>query len=204
MVRKRILLVNCYKRAGSNKIAAYRQALERAAQGLALAPDFLVVNDRQLPAAGKAFDLAVISGSYKMVGDEEYTPELADFMRRNRQPLLGICYGHQILARALGAEVVKDKIYHDGDEEVFLRAGSGLFAGFPQRFPMRQSHYENVLKNEKLYAQFQVLAENENGQVEAIGHRVLPLFGVQFHPERSPQWGDKIFFNFMHVAIRQI
>jgi len=196
-----ILLVNCYERAQANKMEAYVEAVRQAALGLALAPEFTRVTERELTrTSGADGGCVIVSGSSKMVGDGECAPELGDFLRRNRRPLLGICYGHQALAWAFGAEVIRDDTEHDNREEIFRRGASRLFADFPESFPMRESHREIVSRNERLLGRFTVLAETGAGAVEAIGHRRSPLFGVQFHPERSGAWGVKLFANFLKIA----
>jgi GMP synthase-like glutamine amidotransferase len=198
-----ILLVNCYERAKANKMDAYVQAVRQAAKGLALAPEFTHVTASGLTRAsgvGAAGGCVIVSGSQQMAGDGEFAPELAGFLRRNRRPLLGICYGHQVLARAFAAGVIRDRAGHDGRERIFLRGTSSLFADFPESFPMRESHREIVSRDERLSGRFVVLAETGAGAVEAIGHRRFPLFGVQFHPERSGSWGVKLIANFLKIA----
>ena len=75
----------------------------------------------------------------------------------------------------------------------------GLFAGFPPVFPMLQSHEEIVLRDAGLEDGFRVLAESGAGLVEAIVHRRRPLYGVQFHPERSGELGVKLLANFLRM-----
>jgi GMP synthase-like glutamine amidotransferase len=198
-----ILLVNCYKRAKTDKMDAYVEVVRQAARGLALASEFTQVTDSGLTRAtgvGAAGGCVIVSGSQQMVGAGEFAPELADFLKRNRRPLLGICYGHQVLAKAFGAGVIRDRAGHDGRERIFLRGTSSLFDGFPESFPVSESHREIVLKNEKLLGCFSVLAETGAGAVEAIGHLRFPLFGVQFHPERSGSRGVKLIANFLKIA----
>jgi GMP synthase-like glutamine amidotransferase len=198
-----ILLVNCYQRAVAGKMDSYVEAVRQAAQGLALAPEFTQVADGDLPrtsGAGSDCGCVIVSGSHKMVGTGEITPELIDFLRRNRRPLLGICYGHQVLARAFGAGVIRDRAEHRGRERIFRRGASKLFAGFPAAFPMSESHREIVSRDDRLSSRFVVLAETGEGAVEAIRHRRFPLFGVQFHPERSGDAGVRLIANFLKIA----
>ena len=75
----------------------------------------------------------IVSGSQKMVGATRSSPGCSN-SSSCRRPLLGICYGHQALARAFGCLVKKDGQKHLGDEEIFIKKADGLFAGFPPVF----------------------------------------------------------------------
>ena len=118
----------------------------------------------------------------------------------NRKPLLGVCYGHQALAAAFGAWVRRDLASHLGEETVRIAAGGGIFSGFPASFPMHESHEEIVVRDPALKRNFALLAESGSGLVEAIAHRERPLFGVQFHPERSGELGVRLLANFLRIA----
>ncbi len=141
----------------------------------------------------------VVSGSQKMVAAGEVEVGLLEFLRNNRRPLLGVCYGHQALASAFGCQVKKDAKKHLGEEEIFLKKTGRLFSGFPEKFKMRESHEEIVVRDEVLEAHFLVPARNAAGRVEAIVHREHPLCGVQFHPEKSGEWGIKLLANFLKM-----
>lgn len=193
-----ILLVNCYSKDKEPRIQPYHEFLRQAAAGLGR--EIAVREEDDHALSGLPFDLCVVSGSQKMVGDGEFEPSLADLMRTCGRPLLGICYGHQLLARAFGGTVRRDTRKHKGDEEVRLLASGGLFEGFPPSFPMRESHEEIVVRDERLRTAFEETAESPGGGLEGIRHRERPLFGVQFHPEASGEPGSRLFANFLGMA----
>jgi len=199
MIKKKLLLVNCYREERDVKIEGYVTWLNAAAAsgGVGLNME-LSTDDGPLDAAGD-FAAVVVTGSQKMAGDNEIGAGLLEFLKGNRRPLLGICFGHQALAAAFGALVRRDGRKHLGEEEVLVKKASGLFAGFPPAFKMRQSHEEIVVRDAALEKNFLVTAQNASGRVEAIAHRDLPLYGVQFHPEKSGELGAKLLGNFLKM-----
>jgi GMP synthase-like glutamine amidotransferase len=194
-----ILLVNCYREKAGEKIRGYHDWLKAAARLADVELEIGETGDKGPFPEGREFAAVVVSGSQKMVGDGEVEPGLARWLRHCRRSLLGVCYGHQALAHTFGCPVKRDKVKHLGDEEVRVAAAAGLFAGFPGAFPMRESHEEIVVRGPELEQGFFILAESGPGLVEAIQHREYPLFGVQFHPEKSGELGVKLLVNFLKM-----
>ena len=99
-----------------------------------------------------------------------------------RLPLLGICLGHQTIAAALGGRVVRAKEPVHGRTSLVHHNGRGLFAGLPN--PLVGCRYHSLAVDEAaLPDSLEVTARTDDGTVMAIGHRTLPVFGLQFHPE---------------------
>lgn len=194
----KLLLINCYREPAGGKIAGYRDWLYAGAAAAGIGIELVESDDGRPGSAGSAA-AAIVSGSQKMVGDNEAGAALLEFLAGWRRPLLGICFGHQALARAFGATVRRDGTKHLGAEEVRAGEGVGLFAGFPPAFPMHESHEEIVVRDSALDHRFRVTAESGAGLVEAIVHRRRPLYGVQFHPERSGERGVKLLANFLKM-----
>ncbi len=198
-MKKSVLLINCYREKADEKIAGYHGWLKAGAAAAGLELNVHDENDREaFPDAGE-FSALVVSGSQKMVGNNEAEPGLLEFLKSSRRPLLSICYGHQVLARAFGCLVKKDGQKHLGDEEIILKKANALFVGFPPVCRMRESHEEIVVRDRALEENFHVLAHNASGRVEAIVHREYPLYGVQFHPEKSGQPGIQLLVNFLEL-----
>jgi anthranilate/para-aminobenzoate synthase component II len=198
-MKRNILLVNCYREQAGEKIKGYLDWLAAAASAAGMELGIAAAADRDGMEPGREADAVVVSGSQKMVGDGEAEPGLLGFLAGCRRPLLGVCYGHQALAAAFGCRVQRDARPHLGDEEVLVKRAAGLFSGFPPAFTMRESHEEIVARDAALEKNFRVLASGGGGLVEAIAHREYPLFGVQFHPEKSGELGVRLLVNFLNM-----
>jgi len=132
-----------------------------------------------LPADG-AFDAGVVTGSRASVyWDEPWIADLLDWTADafdRGLPLLGVCFGHQVLAEALGGEVAAMDDYEIGYRAI-EHDGGRLFAGVPGEFVAFTTHSDEVVA---LPPGAEVLAENDRS---VHGFRADHAFGVQFHPE---------------------
>ena len=198
-MKKNVLLVNCYREQAGEKIKGYHGWLAAAASAAGMELVVAEALERDGSGLSREIDGVIVSGSQKMVGDGEAEAGLLAFLANNRRPLLGICYGHQALARAFGCRVIRDAVKHLGDEDIFLNKTDPLFSAFPPVFKMSESHEEIVVRNYDLEKEFMVLAESRHGLVEAIRHRERPLLGVQFHPEKSGDLGVRLLANFLRM-----
>lgn len=142
------------------------------------------LNDEHLDAV----DAVLIGGAgkYSAVDDYEWTASLLAFVREvvNQElPLFGSCWGHQIIARALGGRVVYDPAYSElGCDWVDLtRAGTEdpLFSRFPSRFRANMGHHDRVVE---LPPGATELAHNDQ-PYQAFRLTDLPVYGTQFHSE---------------------
>ena len=95
-------------------------------------------------------------------------------------PILGICYGLQLMAQMLGGRVVRADRREYGSALFRQAACSQLFAGLEETFTVWMSHGDTV---EKLPDGFQIEGSTENCPIAAIADPARTLYGVQFHPE---------------------
>lgn len=117
-------------------------------------------------------------------------------------PMLGVCLGHQCLAYAFGAMIVPAKRIMHGKVSQISHNGRGIFQGIPSPFEACRYHSLAVLE-ESLPPQFLVTARDEEGEVMAIAHRALPLFGLQFHPEAIlTRYGREMIESFLEIVRR--
>ncbi len=122
----------------------------------------------------------ILSGGPNSVYDED-VPTLPTYILDAGVPVLGICYGMQLLIRALGGEVVPGTAREYGPAKVHVTdPASPFFAGMPETLDVWMSHGDRV---EALPEGFDVLAKSENGIVAAVGNPERDIYGTQFHPE---------------------
>ena len=142
-----------------------------------------------LPDFAKAFAGVIVTGSGAMVTDRlpwsEHTAAWLGEAARAGMPLLGICYGHQLIAHALGGEVGDNPAGREmGTVEVEIAAGAEgdpLFAGLPERFPAQATHLQSVLR---MPDGATLLARSAGDACHAFRWGDA-AWGVQFHPEFS-------------------
>jgi anthranilate synthase/aminodeoxychorismate synthase-like glutamine amidotransferase len=112
-------------------------------------------------------------------------------------PLLGVCLGHQCIAEAFGIQTVRAALPVHGKTSRILHHGRGLFAGIPPGFQAARYHSLIVPRAPE---PFELLAWTEQGEIMAIGHRQLPIWGVQFHPESFlTEHGARLLGNFLQL-----
>ena len=122
-------------------------------------------------------------------------PQIDPAVLRMNVPVLGICYGMQLLARVLGGDVRKGSGGEYGPAKVRLLKPDELFAGLEGELDVWMSHGDRV---ESLPSGFQVLGTTETCKAAAMGDPVRRIYGVQFHPEvaHTPS-GGAILRNFL-------
>jgi para-aminobenzoate synthetase component II len=116
-----------------------------------------------------------------------------------RLPMLGICLGHQVIGEAFGGKVVRGKHPMHGDYSTVRHTGAGIFQGLPEQFTVGRYHSLVVADVED--TPMQVTARSEDGEIMALQHRSLPIYGVQFHPESIlTEHGYDMLGNFLKVV----
>ncbi len=139
----------------------------------------------------------IISGAPVLVTEADMAPYLEKiaFIRDVTIPVLGICFGQQIIALLYGAFASKMKECRDWNQIAVL-VKSDLFARLPEEIEMMQDHCETV----SVPADFELIATSDDCVNEAMQHRTKPIFGVQFHPEVSANSGAVLLENFIKIC----
>jgi GMP synthase (glutamine-hydrolysing) len=138
------------------------------------------VNNGNLPPTTE-FDALVVTGSRASVyWDDDWIDPLIEYVGKaaaDGVPILGVCYGHQVVAEALGGRVSGMDAFELGYNEVEQVDDDPLFAGISDEFTVFTSHGDAVVE---LPPGAELIARNEYG---VHGFRRDHCWGVQFHPE---------------------
>lgn len=141
----------------------------------------------------------IFSGGPSSVYDET-SPKIDKRILNLKIPILGICYGQQLLTYLLAGKVVPGKIKEYGPAFVETSAGKSvlLFENIPNKFRVWMSHGDSVLKLPK---GFNYIASTGDVKSAAIANFQKDIYGVQFHPEvQHTQYGQEILKNFANIC----
>ena len=111
-------------------------------------------------------------------------------------PVLGLCYGAQLMSHVLGGKVEKAEHREYGKTETFFDTSSKLFAGIPEKSIVWMSHFDYI---SKLGDGFKSIAHTASTANAAIENVEAGLYGIQFHPEvLHTEYGKEMLSNFVH------
>ena len=116
-------------------------------------------------------------------------------------PLLGVCLGHQAIGEAFGGRTIRARRVMHGKTAPVHHTGEGIFRGIPS--PVTVTRYHSLVTDaEALPHELEPVAwsraPGEEGEVQALRHRQLPVWGLQFHPESFfSEGGRDLLRNFL-------
>jgi len=173
----------------------------------ALQPDIRVCRNDALTLAdieALAPSRIIISPGPGRPEDSGICPQLIGHLANtgpSAPPLLGICLGHQAICQAFGATVTyASRLMHGKPSAMRLAEGAALFQGLPP--VIAGARYHSLAADPATMPEcLRVTAATEAGEVMAVEHRELPVFGLQFHPESilTPLGAD-ILANFLMIG----
>jgi GMP synthase (glutamine-hydrolysing) len=144
-------------------------------------------------------DGLILSGGAPRVGIRDQLGNCAEYLEKTTVPILGICAGHQYMARYFNGDAAPSKTPEFGRVILnLLDTIDPLFSKVPSASIVWESHHDEVTK---LPPKFTRLAESKNCPIQAMRHTNKPLYGVQFHPEvEHTEFGEQIFKNFIKIC----
>ena len=146
-----------------------------------------------------AYQGIIISGGPASVFSND-SPRPRPSLFELRRPILGICYGHQLMAHHLEGEVERGIDHEFGRADLRVRHDFPLFADLPLRQRVWMSHGDHVTK---IPPGFEMLGDTRQCKVAAMGDLRRKYFGLQFHPEvMHTVYGPEILRNFLTRVCR--
>jgi len=179
-----ICIVDC----GSNKVSKLVQMVGECG----FRTRTISMNEAKADAF-KDDDGIIISGAPILLTEEKTASYLKrfDFLKTIDTPVLGICFGHQIIGLLYGAEITRCPDDRDWQNITFVN-DSFLRKGLSDVCGMKEDHCEQI----SLPEEFELVAKSKIAEVEAMSHKTRSLYGVQFHPEVSARAGKALLKNF--------
>lgn len=141
------------------------------------------------------YDLSILTGGPAMPDDsclKEFSEEVKLIMN-SEKPVVGICFGFQLIAKAYNSELVEKEQRIVGEFPIRILLKDNIFDGIKEQAIFHETHLWVVNKvGDKLFA----LANSYTG-FEAVRHKTKPIYGFQFHPEVNigNGLGDRLFEN---------
>lgn len=147
-------------------------------------------------------DGLILSGGAPRIGLENKLGNCDEYLKKADIPILGICAGHQFMARYFGGDAKPSKIPEFGKIKLTLiDEDNPLFINVPKESIVWESHNDEITR---LPEMMKNLAKSENCKYQAIMHKNKLFFGLQFHPEvNNTEYGEQIFKNFKTICEKE-
>jgi len=174
--------------------AQYAQLIARRVRELGCFAEIVLPRNLTLAKASEARGI-ILSGS-PWSAYQPGAPTLDAAVLTSGVPVLGICYGMQLLTHLLGGRVAKAERREYGHARVRVQAGGErLFSGLGPDMDVWMSHGDRV---DLPASGFEAIAVTDDAPYAAVRHKELPVYGVQFHPEvtHTPR-GTEMLKNFL-------
>ncbi len=140
----------------------------------------------------------VITGASILLAEDDGTHvKNFEFLKNIKIPVLGICFGHQVMGMVYGVEIESGEMI-DKMETINIKKSDGLLEGVTGKSFFQKAHSEFItVPNE-----FDLLAMSDSCSNEVMKYKTKDIYGVQFHPEVSGEAGKIIFDNFLKMTKR--
>ncbi len=178
----------------------YTQLIVRKIRELGFRSEILPFNTPIEEIKDKKPGAIILSGGPRSV-TEKNAPTISPLIWSFDIPILGICYGMQLISQQFGGKVVSSPTKEYGSSQLFLNSNlpaDDLFRGVPSQDTVWMSHGDYILS---LPPSFTTYASTESCPIAAMGNSEKRVYGVQFHPEVTHTHSGKIIlYNFLSVV----
>lgn len=157
--------------------------------------DVTIINYKEIPENLTDYELVILSGSsdFNVNRDSDTFVKEIELIKSGI-PVIGICFGFELIVKAFGQEVTKMNVKVKGAVVINKLSEDTIFRDI-ENLEVFEAHRYGV---EKIESSLIPLAESEYG-IEIIKHQSLPIYGLQFHPEELTDklTGDELFTNIL-------
>lgn len=177
----------------------YCHLIARRLRDLGVLAEVLPAETSAGELAGPAIKGIILSGGARSVYAKD-APQFDEKILALKKPILGICYGHQLIAHVIGGKVVAGKAGEYGVTRLIIRESVSVLAKLAKVEQVWMNHGDVVTA---LPLGFKTLASTKHSKIAAFASSQRQIFGVQFHPEVShTEKGERILSNFAFNVCR--
>jgi len=171
----------------------YRRILEQGIEAQLFNPDTSIEEIENL------YDCIIVSGGPQNIPEDiEHMGVIPEYIRKPNKPILGICLGHQLISYLYGGVIGIGREF--GIATVYIDEEDHILKGLKPKIKAWESHNKAIVKPPE---NFSVLARSDKVKVQALAHRKMPIYTVQFHPEVThTEKGEIVFRNFIEICRR--
>jgi len=189
-----VLVIDNYEFPNSSEIHGLKTTLEELGNRC----EVRRFEEEALSSQVDQFDTIVLSGSGTLLyrGPPKLYKSLIELIQTGLKPILGICFGHQLIGIIFGSQIVHLGTKVEGFRPVRIQDATSstnkmndpLFHSLPNEIHVWQSHFEVI---ETLPKNFELLASSDETAIEAMVNKKNLIYGIQFHAEHyNPQYPD--------------
>ncbi len=143
-------------------------------------------------------DGLLLSGGGARVGLDDRLGNVGDYLDQLKVPVLGVCAGHQYMARHFGGQAAPGAAPEFGRVEMDVLDEGDILRDVPAKTVVWASHHDEV---SVLPPGFKVLASSKDCPIQVMRHATRPLFGMSYHPEvEHTEHGVQMFRNFVRIC----
>ena len=177
-----------------NNKGQYNHRIQRTLQYLKI-PSQLVSNTLSIEEIQEKNPIGLILGGGPSIDGAGNSEE---YIKHFDIPILGICLGHQLIAKTYGGEVTTADTESYAQVKININNDETLFKGLAPEMDVWSSHKDEV---KTIPDEFEILASSNLCDVESFKHKDKDVYGIQFHPEvhHTPK-GTTIFENFYKIC----
>jgi GMP synthase (glutamine-hydrolysing) len=199
-----VVIINNYsKEEDLTKVNKIADALKKAGKSKILIRNFSDIKEKEEPSDLEAI---ILSGSSAHLQNqdtyEKYEAEI-ELIKQARVPILGICFGHQLIGIAFGSKLHSEPDYTKDFHTIEILEPNGIFCSWQRGDTLTVSQYHKDFLSE-LPEGFVRLAKSQSCKIEVMRHQTEPIYGIQAHIERASNEnpdGNLIMRNFVENVI---
>jgi GMP synthase (glutamine-hydrolysing) len=201
-----IVIVNNYsKEEDLTKVNKIADALRRAGKSKILVWNFPEIKEKENLSDLEAI---ILSGSSAHLQNPDHYAKYeaeVELVRQVGVPILGICFGHQLIGIAFGSKLYSEPDYTKDFKPIEILEPNGIFSSWQRGDILTVNQYHKDFLSE-LPKDFVCLAKSQSCEVEAMRHQTEPIYGIQAHVERASNEnpdGNQIIRNFIENVVEK-